>query len=268
MYFLSVDESGNPDADKAFVMCGLLVDASDRQNLTTDLDKIFLNTLGKTNGRRKEFKTSRFLRERGMGLELGMKNRREIVESICNLAVSNNRKILGIGISFDAVELVRREKDKYSAQKASWLFCSMYTCALLQNRMQNLKDRSQKAKIEFDNHSQISRLSKRLKFNCVWYDGLYRVDGIGRFDRIVNKEEYLGVDSRNSPLIEAADIVSYAYRRHLEICGGQSEREEGEAKFIRGLINILEPHREKLGNLPKSDCLDLYKKLAHPSWTI
>ena len=268
MYFLSVDESGNPDADKAFVMCGLLVDASDRQNLTTDLDKIFLNTLGKTNRKRKEFKTSRFLRERGMGLEFGMKNRREIVENICNLVVSNNRKILGIGISFDAVELVRREKDKYSAQKASWLFCSMFTCALLQNIMQNLEDRNQKAKIEFDNHPEMFGLKKRLKFNCEWYDGLYRVDGSDRFNRIVNKEGNIGVDSRNSPLIEAADIVSYAYRRHLEICDGQNEREEGEAKFIQGLIDILEPHREKLGNLPSSDCLDLFKKLAHPSWTM
>ena len=268
MYFLSVDESGSSNVDKAFVMCGLLVDASDRQNLTTDLDKIFLKTLGKTNGKRKEFKTSRFLRERGMGLELSMRDRRKIVRNICDLAVSNDRKILGIGISFDAVNLVRREGDRYRAQRASWLFGSMFICALLQNRMQNLDDGSKKAKIEFDNHSQMSRLSNRLKFNCKWYDGLYRVDGISRFDRIVNKEEYLGVDSRNSPLIEVADIVSYAYRRHLEICGGQSEREEGEAKFIQILIDILEPQREKLGNLPKSDCLDLYKKLAHPSWTI
>lgn len=268
MYFLSVDESGNPDADKAFVMCGLLVNAHDRRKLASDLDRIFVRTLGKERGRSKEFKTSKFLRERGMRLELSMKNRRKIVKNICNLAVENDRKILGIGISFNAIELVRREKDKYSAQKASWLFCSMFTCALLQNRMQKLDDGNQKAKIEFDNHSQMSRLSNRLKFNCKWYDGLYRVDESDRFNRIVNKEDDIGVDSRSSPLVQAADVLSYAYRRHLELREGQQEREDGEREFIQGLIDILEPQREKLGNLPKSDCLDLYKKLAHPSWTI
>lgn len=268
MYYLSIDESGSSDTDTAFVMCGLLIDARDRQKLTNQLRKIFAVALDRMDGRRKEFKTSRFIREKGMGLKLGMDGRREILKSICNLAVSNDRKILGIGISFDAVESVRRENDRNHAQTASWLLGSMFTCALLQNRMQDLEDGRQKAEIEFDNHPQMPRLLDRLKFGCEWYDGLYRVDGSSRFDRIVNKEENIGVDSRSSPLVQAADVVSYVYRRHLEICGGQSEREEGEASFIQDLIEVLEPHREKLGNLPRSDCLDLFNKLVHPSWAI
>ena len=269
MYFLSVDESGSTSTDTAFVMCGLLVDAHDRQKLAVELEREFSRALDKKDGRRREFKTSKFIREGGMGLDLDINRRREVVRNICNLSVSNNRKILGIGISFNSVDLARRENDRDHAQTASWLFGSMFTCALLQNRMQNLEDGTQKAEIEFDDHPQMSRLSDRLKFNCDWYDGLYRVDGPNRFDRIVNKEkEDISVDSRKSPLVQAADVVSYVYRRHLEICGGQSEREEGEAKFIQDLIGILEPHREKLGNLPKSDCLDLFKELAHPSWAV
>ena len=268
MYFLNVDESGSTSTDTAFVICGLLVAAHDREKLAMELDREFARALDRKDGRKREFKTSKFIRERGMGLELDINGRREIVRNICNLAISNGRRVLGIGISFDAVESARRKNDRDHAQTASWLFGSMFTCALLQNRMQNLEDGSQKAEIEFDNHPQMYRLSNRLKFNCEWYDGLYRVDGPDRFDRIVNKEDNVGVDSISSPLVQAADVVSYAYRRHLEICGGQSEREEGEAKFIQGLIDILEPHREKLGSLPGSDCLDLFKKLAHPSWTI
>lgn len=267
MYRLSIDESGSSDTDTVFVMCGLLIDVHDRQKLTNQLREVLAMALGRMDGRRKEFKTSKFIREKGMGLKLSMNSRREILKNICSLSVLNDRKILGIGISFNAVDLARKEK--HSTQTASWLFSSMFICALLQNRMQNLEDGNQKAEIEFDDHPQMSRLSDRLKFNCDWYDGLYRVDGPNRFDRIVNKEkEDISVDSRESPLVQAADVVSYVYRRHLEICGGQSEREEGEAKFIRDLIGILEPHREKLGNLPKSDCLDLFKEIAHPSWAV
>ena len=233
-----------------------------------ELDREFARALDRKDGRKREFKTSKFIRERGMGLELDINRRREILRDICNLAVSNGRKIVGIGISFDAVELARRENDRNHAHTASWLFGSMFTCALLQNRMQNLDDGNQKARIEFDNHPQMSRLSERLKFNCEWYDGLYQVDGPNRFDRIVNKEENIGVDSRNSPLVQTADLVCYAYRRHLELGEGQQEREDGEREFIQGLIDILEPYREKLGNLPSSDCLNLFKKLAHPSWTM
>lgn len=267
MYFLSVDESGSTSVDTAFVICGLLVDTRDREKLAMELDREFARALDRKDGGRREFKTSKFIRKGGMGLKLDIDSRREIVRSICNIAVSNDRRILGIGISFDAVESARRENDRDHAQTASWLFGSMFTCALLQNRMQDLEDGNQKAEIEFDDHPQMSRLSDRLKYNCEWYDGLYRVDGPNRFDRIVNKEE-LGVDSRSSPLVQAADLVCYAYRRHLEICDGQREREEGEAKFIQDLIGILEPHREKLGNLPKSDCLDLFNKLVHPSWAM
>ena len=268
MYCLSIDESGSTSTDTAFVMCGLLVDTRDREKLAMELDREFAIALDRKDGGRREFKTSKYIRKGGMGLKLDINSRREIVKNICNLAVSSDRKILGIGISFESVESARRENDRDHAQTASWLFGSMYTCALLQNRMQKLEDGNQKAVIEFDNHPQMSRLADRLKFNCEWYDGLYRVDGPSRFDRIVNKEDDIGVDSRSSPLIQAADVVSYAYRRHLELGEGQKEREDGERGFIQGLIDILEPHREKLGNLPKSDCLDLYKKLAHPSWTI
>lgn len=268
MYCLHIDESGTTSADTVFVMSGLLVDTRDREKLAMEFDRIFTKALDRRDGKRREFKASKFIRKGGMGLELDTNDRREFIKSICNLAISNNRRILGIGISFDAVELVRREKDKDHIQKTTWIFSSMFTCALLQNRMQKLEDRNQKSVIEFDNHSLLRQLSNRLKFNCDWYDGLYRVDESNRFDRIVNKKGNLGVDSRNSPLVQAADAVAYVYRRYLELCAGQSEREDGEREFIQGLIDILEPHREKLGNLPSSDCLDLFKKLAHPSWTM
>ena len=268
MYCLSVDESGFPEVDAAFVMCGLLIDARDRRTLAMEFDRIFASALDRRDGKRMEFKTSKFIRNGGMGLELSMSSRREIVKRICSLAISSDRKILGIGISFDAVELERREKDKDHVQKSSWLFGSMFTCALLQNKMQNMKDGRQKSEIEFDNHSLMPQLSDRLRFGCDWYDGLYQVDGSNRFDRIVNKEENLGVDSRNSSLVQAADVISYVYRRYLELNEGKKEREDGEREFIQDLFEILEPHRENLGNMPDSDCLNLFTKLVHPFWTI
>ena len=45
MYCLSVDESGFPEADAAFVMCGLLIDARDRRMLAMEFDRIFASAL-------------------------------------------------------------------------------------------------------------------------------------------------------------------------------------------------------------------------------
>ena len=268
MYCVYVDESGSSGADKAFVMCGFMFDSRDFKSLNMEFSRIIANALDRGDGKRREFKTSEFIRDGGMELELSVFQRREIVTRICERAVSDGRKILGIGIFPEEANRTRRDGDKTSIEKMMWLFGGMFVCALLQNRMQNIGNGNEKAELRFDDHSLMPQLLKRLKVSCKWYDGLYDADESNRFDRIANKGDYLGFDSRTSPLVQVADVISYVYRRHLEISNDPTKENNDDREFIQGLFNIMEPHRERLENISDSECYRLFKQIAHPYWSI
>jgi len=86
-----------------------------------------------------------------------------------------------------------------------------------------------------------------------------------RFDQIINSA--FAIKSQHSSLIQVADAVSYAYRRHLEL---KSDREgwQGEQEYFAGLVGKLEPKRERLGRTPGGLCIEFYKAVRHQEWTL
>ena len=85
------------------------------------------------------------------------------------------------------------------------------------------------------------------------------------FDQIINSA--FAIKSQHSSLIQVADAVSYAYRRHLEL---KSDREawQGEQEYFAGLVGKLEPKRERLGRTPGGLCIEFYKAVRHQEWTL
>ena len=166
------------------------------------------------------------------------------------------------------IDNIRRDREKTSVEKKMWLLSGMFVCALLQNRMQNINNGNEKAELMFDQHDLMPQLMERLEVNCDWYDGLYRVDRSDRFDRIVNKGDDFRVNSMTTPLVQVSDVICYVYRRHLEINRDPKNLNNDDKEFIQSLIDILEPHREKLENISDSQCYSLFRQIAHPQWTI
>jgi hypothetical protein len=68
-------------------------------------------------------------------------------------------------------------------------------------------------------------------------------------------------------LIQVADSISWVYRRHLEL-KSQAEAYAGERAYYEGLVAILEPQREKLGQAPATASVAFYQAARHPDWPI
>jgi hypothetical protein len=86
-----------------------------------------------------------------------------------------------------------------------------------------------------------------------------------RFDQIINTA--FAIKSHHSSLVQVADAICYVYRRHLELAS-QAEAWAGEKAYYQGLANILDPHREKLGQPPDAPCVTFYKGLKHKDWAL
>ena len=155
----------------------------------------------------------------------------------------------------------------------------MYTCCLVQKRMQGTKARKGLTVfIMDDNKREMPKLSHALYQRNPWYDGLYaqqrKMRGKqtwearsthDRFDQIVNTA--FAVKSDHSSLVQVADAISYVYRRHLEL-SCEPEKWSGERDYFADLVAGLEPARAKLGRCPQGPCHDFYKAASHPGWTV
>jgi len=277
--FIYIDESGAPGDGDVFVMCGLMVDAYKLRKKTAAFDKRLADLLAKHPGSKPELKTSRFINGKGGWSKIPAGERKDFLTEICKLAVDNGGKIFGIALSFEALAAARDSGHGHKFGDSYWLAGGMFTCALVQKRMQGIKNsKGLTVVIMDDNKAEMPHLSDGLYEADGWYDGLYQVRGekrgkkfwlplkqSKRFDHIINTA--FAIKSHHSSLVQVSDAICYVYRRHLEL-KIEPEAWAGEAAYYQGLIGILEPQREKLGQAPKAPCVDFYKAAKHPEWAL
>ncbi|QJD18053.1 DUF3800 domain-containing protein [Paracoccus sanguinis] len=279
MKFIYVDESGSEGESDVFVMCGLMVDAYKLRKKTADFDKMLAEFLAKHPGSSTELKTSRFINGKGGWSKISPDERKAFLADICNLAVDNGGKLFGIGLSFAALEAARAAGRGHPFGESYWLAGGMFTCALVQKRMQS-KEKSKGLTVVIidDNKAGMPQLSDGLYNADAWYDGLYQLRGTkrgkkiwlprsksDRFDHIINTA--FAIKSHHSSLVQVADAICYVYRRHLEM-KSSGEAYPGEAAYYQSLVDILEPQREKLGQSPDAPCVTFYKAARHPEWAL
>jgi hypothetical protein len=279
MKFIYVDESGAPPDSDVFVMCGLMVDAYKLRKKTADFDKMLAEFLDKHPGSSTELKTSRFINGKGGWSKITPHDRKAFLTQICQLAVANGGKLFGIGLSFAALDASRAAGHGHPFSESYWLAGGMFTCALVQKKMQCVKSsKGLTVIIMDDNKVEMPQLSDGLYDADAWYDGLYQLRATkrkkriwlprsksDRFDQIINTA--FAIKSHHSSLVQVADAICYVYRRHLEI-KSLGEAYPGEATYYQSLIDILEPHREKLGHAPEVPCVAFYKAARHAEWAL
>lgn len=279
MKFIYVDESGAAGDSDVFVMCGLMVDAYKLRKKTADLDKMLAKFLAKHPGSSTELKTSKFINGKGGWSKIAPAERKDFLTDICKLAVTNGGKLFGIGFSFGALEAARAAGHGHPFAESYWLAGGMFTCALVQKKMQGVKNsKGLTVVIMDDNKFEMPQLSDGLYEADAWYDGLYQLRGSkrgkkiwlarnksDRFDHIVNTA--FAIKSHHSSLVQVADAICYVYRRHLEL-NTADEAWPGEAAYYESLVDILEPQREKLGQSPEAPCVAFYKAAKHPEWAM
>ena len=280
MRFLYADETADRERSDVLVVAGIMMAAEDRLAAEAEIKEILSRVFVLHGGQEVELKTSKFMNGLGGWRRVDAKVRKEIIQDICRCVVASDRSIYGIGISLENLGSEKLRRPEHDIEMRGYVAAGMFICSLVQKKMQILEGGNVKATVVFDRGGNIKRINELIKGRNEWYDGLYQVrqtqskggiwlprDPEDRFDHIADRSVF-DADSKESFLIQAADAVSYIYRRHLELTGGSAERWIGERKFIEGLIDILEPSREKLGDSPNADCVDFYNSIKHSNWEL
>jgi hypothetical protein len=279
MKFIYVDESGDRGQGDVFTMCGLMVDAYKLRKKTADFDAKLEALFAKHPGNRADLKTSRFINGKGAWNQIPALERKDFVTEICRLAVENGGKVFGVGLSFQAFDAAVAAGHGHVFGNSYWIASAMFTSALVQKKMQGVANsKGLTVLIMDDNKAEMPKLSDGLYDCAAWYDGLYQCRGKqrgknvwlprkpkDRFDHIINTA--FAIKSDHSSLVQVADAISYVYRRHIEL-KSQPEEYPGEQAYYQGLVDILEPHREKIGNTPNVPCVAFYDAAQHPEWAL
>ena len=280
MKIMCGDESGSRPSSDAMVVCGLMVDASVFFKTADEFsNKIAISR--KLEGINKpSFKTSKFIGRNAAKNHKNFEKRKKLVKSMCNSIVRNNIEIFCVGISFESIQSKLEEENyKYEANITRTLG-GMFICKLIQDRVQNPLDELGRTFVVFDNHGANSHVNRMLRSGRDWTDGIRQVleakvdkepsntaEKIVQYDQIIDETVY-GIQSKFSPHVQMADMVSYIYRRKLNLVNSK-ELWSGEKAFIRSVVNVLEPQCYKIEDLsPEVDAefTEFYEGIKHPEW--
>ena len=118
-----------------------------------------------------------------------------------------------------------------------------------------------------DNKWEMANLSDALYNADPWFDPIYlqtnKKKKIARFNQIINSA--FAVKSQHASLVQVADAVSYAYRRHLEL-KSENENWSGEKQYFASLVGKLK--KERLGQTSSGQCTEFYRAVHHKDWTL
>lgn len=279
MKFAYVDESGSTEEGDVFVMAGLLIDAYRLRKYTSRFDQELAAFLAKHPGAPNELKTKAFINGRGGWRDVSPDDRKQFFTDMCALAAEVS-SIYGFGMSFERFNAACAN-GTYATPCAGnyWALIGMFVGGLIQKKMQGKSNNKGLTVLIFDdNKAHMPKVSDGLYLAEPWFDALYQqtkaVKGKNqwcelkqseRFDHIINTA--FAIKSQHSSLVQVADAVSYAYRRHLELTT-QPESWAGEQAFYTGLVTRLDAKRERLGRTPDAECVDFYNAVKHPAWVL
>jgi hypothetical protein len=279
MKFVYVDESGDKGQSDVFVMTGLLVDAYLLRKYTASFDDMITAFLEKHPRSRKELKTKAFIDGTGDWDKVERAERKKFLEDVCDLAVECST-IFAVAFSFENFEKAANA-GHCQPFKTYWVAAAMFIAALVQKQMKK-KQRNKGLTVFIcdDNKREMSNFSDALYKADPWFDPIYQTRktkkgktiAYERFDQIINTG--FAIKSEHSSLVQVADAVSYAYRRHLEL-RSQNEKWPGEQQYFASLIEKFEeakkpkkPKRERLGRTPGGPCIEFYKAACHREWVL
>jgi Protein of unknown function (DUF3800) len=278
MKFAYIDESGERDQGDVFTMAGILVDATKLRKWTAEFDTNLLEFKRQHPAIPDDFKTKAFINGRGGWRQIDAEDRKQFLRDICAWVVQCGQ-VYAYGMSFQAFEnAVAASADLPENQNSYWVACSLFTTCMIQKKNQKQPNNKGLTVLIFDdNKVHMPKLLDGIYKPDGWFDGIYAqkrivrgksvwgVKPANRFDHIINSA--FAIKSEHSPLVQVADILSYIYRRHLELFN-VAEAYVGEQVYYQELVAVLEPKRQKLGQCPNEPAVAFYKAAKHANWGI
>lgn len=279
MKFAYIDESGASDQGDIFVMAGIMIDAIKIRKWTTAFDEKLKGALYLHPKPPNEFKTKKFIDGKDKWSEVPPADRKQFLLEICKQVVICGT-IYAYAISFENFnKSVEKSDGLPTNQDDYWVASSLFITCLIQKHQQKKRNNKGLTVLIFDDNKKgMSKLSESIYKSDGWYDDIYApnseisntplIKPKNRFDQIINTP--FAIKSQHSSLIQVADILSYIYRRYLELKSNKQEQFKGEQKYYVDLVKILEKKRKKLGLCPYLDAesVRFYKEATHQDWKI
>jgi len=221
MKFVYVDETGDKSQSDVFVMTGLLIDAYSLRIRTAMFDDMITEFLKRHPKSQTELKTKAIINGSGDWNKVAHAERKDFIGKVCDVAVEY-AKVYSVAFSFQAFDDIARNAGYGQPFGNSyWLGAAMFIAALVQKQMQGIKkNKGHTVFICDDNKWEMSNLSDALYKADPWFDPIYlqtskkqKIAPARRFNQIINSA--FAIKSQHSSLVQVADAVSYAYRRHL-----------------------------------------------------
>ena len=282
MKFAYIDESGhNGGSSDVFVMAGILIDAYKFRKWTAEFDTSIKTIMSLHPSSPLELKTSKLINGLGGWSKIDHEKRKDFISNTIDLATKIG-SIYAFALSFKQFNSAAPNFNNLPKNQSNyWVASSMYISSLIQKKMQLLRNNKGLTVLIFDDNKQsMPNLSDKLYQCDDWYDDLYAKKGIvrkkevwkvkpkDRFNQIVNTA--FAIQSEHSSLVQVADVISYVYRRHLELCeAGVTENYLGERQLYQEWASRLDCKREKLGHTkPNSQTVKFYKDIGHSSWKV
>lgn len=265
MKFCYVDESGTGDEDYA-VMVGVVVDALRMRPTKAGWD-IVLTELSRLAGRTiDELHTRDFYSGNSPWTTVKGDVRSQIIDII--LEWLNDRKHL---VVFATVDKRTWHKTfpadaRHADVGTIWRFLALHVVLQIQKHGQRHEKNKGNTVLIFDNEEREKKQFTDLVLRPPsWTDSYYtREKKQDPLDQIVDAPYF--ADSRDVPLLQAADFIAYFLRRHLELAGGAPERYSGEqAKVANWADKALRSKVDTAISYPKKQrckCAELFYSYA------
>ena len=279
MKFAYVDETGDKGQTDVLVMTGLLIDAYVLRKYTDLFDDMLRGFLAKHPGTPTELKTKVFINGSGGWSKVDPGDRKKFLEEVCDLAAECST-IFAIAFSFKNFEKAM-DAGHCHPFKSYWVAAAMFIAALVQKQMKKKpRNKGHTVFICDNNQREMSNFSDALYNADPWFDPIYQTRKTKgrktiareRFDQIINTG--FAIKSEHSSLVQVADAVSYAYRRHLEL-KNVKEQWPGEQHYFALLVEKFEeakkpkkPKRERIGRTEGGPCIEFYKAACHSEWKL
>lgn len=283
MKFIYIDESGSRDPAQGdiFVMAGLLIDAFRLRKQTANFDNLIQGFLGQYPRPPKEIKTKAMINGASPWNKVNADKRKEFLEEAVDLAVDCT-EIYAVAFSLEKFQNTVQEMSNTPPFGTNyWVGAAMFLAALVQKKMQTLGRNKGHTVVVFDDNYYLPKVSACLRQADPWFDALYKrrikkhtkgkdrmvwqpVHPDARFEQIINFA--FSIKSEYSPFVQTADMISYIYKRHLELADSKNEKWPGEKDYYNSLVEKLDAKFKKLGLVAQGPCIDFYEQVKHPYW--
>jgi hypothetical protein len=243
-----VDDSGNPAQDRIFVMVGIVADAIRLNKSSRECTKLFddVRTLVTQEGKQSpnELKGSRILYGKDAWKHIDPEKRKQVFSDLSEWLCERKHDIIisAIDTSKSTSQLATAHQVPEEIVKHLWVAAGLNIAVQLQTKHRGEQSNKGNTFLFIDDNCQkLPELCKLLWTPPDWLKGFYPLKKKEeQLDQIIDTA--FAVRSHHCSLVQAADLLAFIVRRHLELLTSvNAPAWDEEPDFIKECLRQIAP---------------------------